>query len=207
MAIECYAMVQLPKPLSEEDREHNARVKLLSSPRFQGHGYPTMEVASESLYHFCHCKLVQPSGRGKSTPSGPLPKWEVVTSFLAMEDRAYEHRIHAQFKVHRVEGFVAPPDFFDAYGDSHYADEWEPFDDGGGEYIEAIYVPDYKAEWRLFFKATKTSPRKLRKDVRALPYKHAICDRRLQLRQIRFLFPETRIMPLNIALDWVRDRM
>lgn len=205
MAIECYAMVQLPKPLNEEEKEWNARAK-----RLEGHDYPEMvQVAPKSLYHFCHCKLVQPSGRGKSTPSGPLPKWEVVKSFLSIEERAYTHRIHAQFSVHRLDEFVAPADFYDAYGDSVIIAQYE-YDDEScttGEEVKFVYVPDYKEEWRLFFKATKTSPRKLRKDVRALPYKHAICDRRIQLRQIRFLFPDTRTMPLNIALDWVRDRM
>lgn len=37
--------------------------------------------------------------------------------------------------------------------------------------------------------------------------KGAIDDKRVQLKQIRFLYPETAKMPLAIALDYVRDKL
>lgn len=185
-------MVEFPHPLDQEEGRYIRAYKRYAEPR-GGEPY----VDRDPQYHFCHCKLVQPTGRRGSVP---LPKWEVVKSFLELEEKWY-NRVPLPYDACPLSEFQ-PGDFFDAYGDSYLVDDAD--DDN---WIDLVKIPNYKKQWRDFFWRVKQSPRKLRKDIRALPYKHAISDRRVQLRQIRFLFPETRIMPLNIALDWVRDRM
>jgi hypothetical protein len=44
-------------------------------------------------------------------------------------------------------------------------------------------------------------------EIAVFPAAMRIDDRRVTLAQIRHLFPECATMPLNVALDYVRDRL
>lgn len=152
---------------------------------------------------FCCVKLVQTSGRKGSVP---VPKWEVVREFLFVDENVWD-RFGTQRDVTSAEQFEkrAPND---PYGDARRL--LKGHTRIGGEipepYHEMVSFPRYLEQWEYFLRQRRFDQESI-EPLPYLPLRHPIDDKRLQLRQIRFLFPETATMPLFAALDYVRERM
>lgn len=170
-------------------------------------------------YHLCKLTLVQPPPRGKSVPK---PKWEVVEDLLTMSEDDFNGDGDATRFHHALKNGEALLDPFDDALIEMY-DETDgrcyPVRKTAQTIKEAllIRVQDYARQWKYVLTRYMRNPKTMHRGrIRAaywtsgipwLPHGHAIDDRRIQLRQIRYLYPETSSMPLNIALDYVRDKL
>ncbi len=138
---------------------------------------PGSKWVREIKYHFCHLKLVQPIPKGNSQPK---PKWEIVSDDYTMGEDEYRE-IRERTKIQK---------------------ECVWYDENNKIAKGMLWCEDSDSAWKaLLPKAFVTLPLKL------LDFREPIDDRRIQLSQIRYLFPETATMPLAIALDYVRDRI
>lgn len=159
----------------------------------------SMETASDPSYHVCRCRLVQPVGRKGSVP---VPKWECDTLFSMQYDQYERTRRRTDHEEQRITyNEWQEKGWYDAFGDVTCSDT------GAGLRVR---VPNYKDQWIVTGYWKRVPLLVTCKDAHTLPwlpFGHPIVDRRLQLRQIRFLYPETRTMPMSIAADYVRDRM
>lgn len=92
--------------------------------------------------------------------------------------------------------------------------KWEIVHTIGMSIAESMFSPDAKfvengdsplCKLETFCEVYSLPP--ITDELPFLPPSNPIDDRRIQLKQIRALFPECAKMPLAIALDYVRDRM
>lgn len=193
MSVYVFTMVQETAPMSEPDR---AFYKALSKEERH-------LLVQISQYSFCYCKLVQPSGSANTKP-----KWEVVERYDTIDDLTYES---VRGNGYRYITFEERP--YDPYGDTRYL-----LNNPLTEITVGAYSTSYEEEWAAYISRRETETRcakrlalvgALRADVPWLPFRHPIWGRdpRIQLCQIRYLYPETATMPFPIALDFVRDKL
>lgn len=193
MSVEVYAIVSFDvPPLSQEEKNYM---------KHEGYSSGEMKVERVASFHFCKCKLIQPTGKNGSVPH---PKWEIVEDHEALTEQVYDR---GTIKKHLYLTLEAKP--HDPYGDC-----WTVYKGDVVRYVTGkanlLFVtrrmPNYQLQWEDFFKRNKSS-HPLTPSVKFLPLHHPIDDRRIQLKQIRYLYPETAKMPLLIALDYVRDKL
>lgn len=131
--------------------------------------------ATTVVYNLCHLKLVQPVGRNGSVP---LPKWEVVEQIVLQDELRFGDKWNTNY--YDKKGKIVYTGLVFKYLDDKptlpiLLDKYSLADGDNGEFI-------HYAETIM-----------------------KVGSRRVQLNQIRALFPECKSMPLWSAIDYVRN--
>lgn len=207
MPIIVYTIVVEKKPLDKyERRQRRLLRKAKDAAQAIGIGASIVEGVCERQeleYNFCRACLMQPPQKGKNVPS---PKWEIVERLKSVGESHYVDMNYSDIaRLAYTPTQFAALRYYDAYGDVSY---WGT-DCGYRAMNPAVIhvtIPDYFKEWSNFLFDVDVDEETLN-PFPYLPLRHAITDKKVQLRQIQFLYPETKTMPFAIALDYVRDRI